>query len=112
MVRATHLGLTGILVATALSVTLAGGCGGSSPMDQHYGTDLGADFRAPVIDAEADTTADAPDSSGAAGTSGSAGTGGAAGSGGAGGAAGQGAAGGSGGAGNAAGSGGAAGSGT
>jgi hypothetical protein len=109
MVRATHLGLTGILVATELSVTLAGGCGGSSPMDQHFGTDLGADFRAPVIDAEADTTADAPDSSGAAGTSGTAG---AAGSGGAGGAAGQGDAGGSGGAGNAAGSGGGAGSGT
>ena len=67
---------------------LVSGCGSSPPTDQNFGTNLGADFRAPVTDASGDTNL-TPDSGqgGPAGTTGQ-GTGGATGQG-TGGAAGQ-----------------------
>jgi hypothetical protein len=124
MARTMRFGLTGILVAEMLVAivggALAGGCGSSSPVDIHLGTDLGADFRAPVTDAAGDATVDAPaGAGGAGGLGGAAGAGGDAGSGGIGGvgqagagAAGAGAAGTGGAAGNVAGSGGGAGAGS
>ena len=72
-----------------LSLTL-GACSSSPPRDQNYGTDLGADFHPPVVDAGSDAAptgaagaAGAPDT-GAGGAAGDAGgtagdTGGAAG---------------------------------
>jgi hypothetical protein len=94
MARTTRFGLTGILVAAVVSGALVGACSSSSPVDIHLGTDLGADFRAPVTDAASDTAVDGPDAAGGAGDlAGAGGLGGAAGTGGAGGQAGTGAAG-------------------
>jgi hypothetical protein len=66
-----------------LGGALAGGCGSSPPTDRNFGTNLGADFRAPNIDASSGDTNVTPEAggggAGAAGTSGAAGAGGAAG---------------------------------
>lgn len=53
-------------ILAAILTCAAVGCGSNPPRDQNYGTNLGADFRAPVVDAHADATADA----GAAGAAG------------------------------------------
>jgi hypothetical protein len=43
-------------MATALLTgALGAGCGSSPPVDMNFGTDVGADFRAPVTDAGSDT---------------------------------------------------------
>jgi hypothetical protein len=73
--------------AVFFSCALAVGCGSSPPVDQNLGTNLGADFRAPITDAGAtgDTSVTPESGVGGSGSGGTAGTGGA----GAGGAAGQ-----------------------
>jgi len=83
-------------IFAAILPLAAGACGSTPPRDQNYGTDLGADFHPPVVDAAADTAATgaggaAGNTGGTAGdTGGSAGdAGGAAGDTGAGGAAGS-----------------------
>ena len=72
--------------AAALLVgALGGGCGSSPPTDKNFGTNLGADFRAPIIDAgsdgdmnlTADASGDATGTAGATGSGGTTGTGGA-----------------------------------
>ncbi len=73
--------------AALLAGALAGGCGNTPPTDKNFGTDLGADFRAPIIDAGSDgatnvTPDAAADGTGTAGASGSGGDTGAAGTGG------------------------------
>ena len=61
----------------AILTLAASACGSTPPRDQNYGSDLGADFHPPVVDAATDV---AP--TGAAGAGGAAGdTGGAAGAG-------------------------------
>jgi len=76
-------------VLTGFTACAAVGCGSTPPRDQNYGTDLGADFHPPVVDAGSDAAgaagaAGAPDSGagGAAGDTGGTGgdTGGTAGS--------------------------------
>jgi hypothetical protein len=86
------------LVRGAVQALLAGallggvGCGSSPPTDQNFGTNLGADFRAPITDASADgdmnVTPDSASGTGTGGTGGAPGTGGNAATGGAGGSAG------------------------
>jgi len=68
-----------------LAGALVGGCGSSPPTDMNFGTNLGADFRAPIVDAGSDgATNVTPEASvDGAGTGGTAGTGGAADTGGA-----------------------------
>jgi hypothetical protein len=96
MSRSARAKLVYSAAAALLAGALAGGCGSSPPTDKNFGTDLGADFRAPITDAEASvdgtgtgtggTTASGgttgtggTTSTGAAGSGGSTGTGGAAG---------------------------------
>src|SRR4051812_22402452 len=67
--------------AALLAGALGAGCGSSSPMDKNFGTDLGADFRAPITDAGSDgdtnvTPEASVDGTGAGGSTGSGGTGG------------------------------------
>jgi hypothetical protein len=81
--RARRVGIP----AAALLLGLLAGCGGSPPVDMYFGTNVGADFRAPVTDASADGATNVTPDSGAAGATGQGG-GGATGQGG-GGAAGQ-----------------------
>jgi len=81
-----------------LVAALGGGCGSSPPTDKNFGTDLGADFRAPITDAgsvgDTNVTPDAAvDGTGGGGTT-SADAAGSGGSGGSGGTAGADAAGG------------------
>jgi pilus assembly protein FimV len=111
MARSARTRLFGGAAVVLLAGALGGACGSSPPTDQNFGTNLGADFRAPHIDAGSGDTNVTPEAgaddgghAGAAGTSGAAGAGGAAGSAGAagvGGAAGSSGAAGSGGAGGA-----------
>jgi hypothetical protein len=95
MLRAARFACKFAWTFTAIVTLAASACGSSPPLDQNYGTDLGADFHPPVVDAASDApgtgTAGAGGSSGVAGAGGAAGdTGGAAGdTGGAGGAAGD-----------------------
>lgn len=47
----------GLIVAASLAGFLAcaaAGCGSTPPRDQNFGTDLGADYRAPIVDAASD----------------------------------------------------------
>ena len=70
------------LVCSAAAALLAGalgaGCGSSSPVDKNFGTDLGADFRAPITDAgsDGDTNVTPEASVDGTGTGGTTGTGG------------------------------------
>ena len=71
--------------AALLLGALGGGCGNSPPTDKNFGTNLGADFRAPITDASSDGDMNVtPEASvgGATGTGGTTGTGGATGTGG------------------------------
>ncbi len=62
---------SGFAWSTAAIVSLAlSACGSSPPRDQNYGSDLGADFHPPVVDAASDAA-----QTGAAGAGGSASTG-------------------------------------
>jgi hypothetical protein len=62
-----------VLLLVALLTGAAIGCGGSTARDQNYGTNLGADFVAPIVDAGQDgATAGAAGSSNS-GTAGAAG---------------------------------------
>jgi hypothetical protein len=88
MSPATNAGLkTGLVRAAVRAAVLTGftacaavGCGSTPPRDQNYGTDLGADFVAPVVDASGTAAQDG--AAGAAGDGGAqAGSGGAAGTG-------------------------------
>jgi hypothetical protein len=108
MTRASSAGLTKGLASTFVAAAFAAGCGSSAPIDQNYGTNLGADFVAPVVDAGseaggggtggasgsggsgggADAAAGTGGTAGMAGTGGASGAGGTAGGAGAGGAAG------------------------
>src|SRR5215831_20435909 len=80
MVRSARARLVRGLAATLLAGALAGACGSSAPTDKNFGSNLGADFRAPNVDASSDTNV-TPDGAlgagGAAGSSGAAGAGGA-----------------------------------
>ena len=61
---------------SAVALTLAmSACGSTPPRDINYGSDLGADFRPPVVDA----STDAAPTGGTTGTGGGTGTGGSAG---------------------------------
>ena len=82
--RARRVGIP----ATGLLLGLLAGCGGSPPVDMYFGTNVGADFRAPVTDASADGATNVTPDSGAPGATGQGG-GGAAGQGGMAGATGQ-----------------------
>ncbi len=64
--------------AALLAAALGGGCGSSPPVDKNFGTDVGADFRAPITDAGSvgDTNVTPEASVDGAGTGGTAGTGG------------------------------------
>jgi len=63
--------------AAALLVgALAGGCSSSSAMDKNFGTDLGADFRAPITDAGSDGDTNVTPEASVDGTGGSGGSGG------------------------------------
>jgi hypothetical protein len=77
--------------AVFFSGALAVGCGSSPPVDQNLGTNLGADFRAPITDAGAtgDTSVTPESGVGGAGSGGTGGGTAGAGAAGAGGAAGQ-----------------------
>lgn len=55
---------------------LAAGCGSSPPVDQNFGTNLGADFVAPVTDAGSDGETGGTDGASTAGTGGTTTTGG------------------------------------
>ncbi len=76
--------------AALLAGALGGACGSSPPTDKNFGTDLGADFRAPIIDAGSDgdmnvtpeASVDGPATDGTTGTGGTTATGGASGTGG------------------------------
>ncbi|HEY6477612.1 MAG TPA: hypothetical protein VI456_13610, partial [Polyangia bacterium] len=46
--------IRGALLAL-LAAAFSGACGGSPPTDKNFGTNVGADFRAPNIDAGSDT---------------------------------------------------------
>jgi len=71
------LGSARLAWAFAAVLTLfAGDCGSTPPRDLNYGTDLGADFRPPVVDAGTDTAVTA---TGGTAATGAAGAGGAAG---------------------------------
>jgi len=76
-----------VLLLVALLTGSAMGCGSSSARDQNYGTNLGADFVAPIVDAGQDGAKDGATagndgaaSPGTGGSSGAAGAGGAGGS--------------------------------
>jgi hypothetical protein len=86
MARTARARLVCGAAAALLAGALAGACGSSPPTDKNFGTNLGADFRAPNIDAGSGDTNVTPDAGaggaggvGAAGTSGAAGAGGGAG---------------------------------
>jgi pilus assembly protein FimV len=94
MARAARARLVSSVTVALLAGAFGGACGSSPPTDRNLGTDLGADFRAPHVDAGSDTNltpeggpggaagdagAGAAGSSGAAGSPGAAGAGGAAG---------------------------------
>jgi hypothetical protein len=89
MARTARARLVRGAAAALLAGALAGACGSSPPTDKNFGTNLGADFRAPNIDAGSGDTNVTPDAGaggaggaggvGAAGTSGAAGAGGGAG---------------------------------
>ena len=51
MSRSARARLVCSAAAALLAGALGGGCGSSPPMDKNFGTDLGADFRAPITDA-------------------------------------------------------------
>jgi hypothetical protein len=51
MSRSARAKLVYSAAAALLAGALAGGCGSSPPTDKNFGTDLGADFRAPITDA-------------------------------------------------------------
>lgn len=85
MVRSGRRLLFSTARAVLVTGLLAAGCGSSPPVDQNFGTNLGADFVAPVVDAGAAGAGGAGGSSDT-GTGGSTDTGGTAGMGGAGGA--------------------------
>jgi len=72
--------ITGLVRAVTLAGFVAGaavGCGSTPPRDQYYGTDKGADFVAPVVDA-ASTGGSAGEASGGSGQAGAGGEAGAA----------------------------------
>jgi len=69
--RARRVGIP----AAALLLGLLAGCGGSPPVDMYFGTNVGADFRAPVTDASADGATNVTPDSGAAGATGQGGGG-------------------------------------
>jgi len=78
MSRSARARLVCSVAAALLAGALGGGCGSSPPTDKNFGTDLGADFRAPITDAGSvgDTNV-TPDASGdAIATGGAAGSGG------------------------------------
>ena len=54
MSRSARARLVCSAAAALLAGALGGGCGSSPPMDKNFGTDLGADFRAPITDAGSD----------------------------------------------------------
>ncbi len=63
--RATWRSRTRLVCAAAtalLAGALAGGCSNSPPVDMYFGTNVGADFRAPITDASAGDTNVTPDS--------------------------------------------------
>jgi hypothetical protein len=72
MLRSVRARLVRGAGAALLAGALGGACGSSPPTDRNFGSNLGADFRAPHIDAGSDTNVTLD---GAAGTSGAAGTG-------------------------------------
>jgi hypothetical protein len=86
-------------MAALLAGALGGACGNSPPTDKNFGTNLGADFKAPIVDAssDGDTNVTPEASADGAGTGGTPSTGGTTGTGGGAGAAGQAGAGGAGG---------------
>jgi hypothetical protein len=73
MIRSARARLVRGAAAALLAGALGGACGNSTPMDKNFGTNLGADFRAPNVDAGSDTNV-TPEA-GAAGAGGAAGTG-------------------------------------
>ena len=96
MSRSVRARLVCSAAVALLVAALGAGCGSSPPTDKNFGTDLGADFRAPITDAgsvgDTNVTPEASaDGTGTAGTTGTGGTTstGAAGSGGAAGAGGN-----------------------
>jgi hypothetical protein len=94
MSRSARALLVRSAAAALLAGALAGGCGNTPPTDKNFGTNLGADFRAPITDAGSDgatnvTPEASADGSGAGGAAGSGGDTGAAGQTGAAGAAGN-----------------------
>jgi hypothetical protein len=76
MSRSARARLICSATAALLAGALGGACGSSPPTDKNFGTDLGADFRAPITDAgsvgDTNVTPDAL----VDGTGGTAGTGG------------------------------------
>jgi pilus assembly protein FimV len=103
MSRSARARLVCSAAVALLAGALGGGCGTSPPTDKNFGTDLGADFRAPITDAGSDgatnvtpeasvdgtSTGGTTASDGATGTGGGAGAAGSGGTTGAGGAAGN-----------------------
>jgi hypothetical protein len=94
MSRSARARLICSAAAALLAGALGGACGSSPPTDKNFGTDLGADFRAPITDAgsvgDTNVTPEASvDGTGTGGTTGTGGGAGAAGEPGAGGAAGN-----------------------
>jgi hypothetical protein len=59
--------IRGGFTAAALLITALAGCGSSPPVDMYFGTDVGADFRAPVTDGSAGDTNVTPGTGGTAG---------------------------------------------
>jgi hypothetical protein len=51
MSRSARARLVCSAAVALLVAALGGGCGSSPPTDKNFGTDLGADFRAPITDA-------------------------------------------------------------
>ena len=84
MARSARLVLVSAARAALLAGVLGAGCGSSPPVDQNFGTNLGADFVAPMVDASADGSGGAGGAAGAAGAAGDTGAAGAAGAAGAG----------------------------
>jgi hypothetical protein len=83
MSRSARARLICSAAAALLAGALGGACGNSPPTDRNFGTNLGADFQAPITDASLGDTNVTPEASvDGAGTAGSGGAGGTAGTGG------------------------------
>ena len=75
MARSARLVLVSGVRAALAAGLLGAGCGSSPPVDQNFGTNLGADFVAPIVDASTDG-AGGTAGTGAAGATGTGGAGG------------------------------------